>query len=108
MNEPVKLKNGSEELDVLVSATMLSLRTLMQENPIAAFELVELCRDPAHKLFGNTRSDLEALSLVGRTADPDGPPIVHDSIRHIVLSAAEGEGLELTFGNPLAETPAPA
>lgn len=91
----VRLKNGAEEAEPLVAVTMMSLRNLLQQSPIAFYELVMLCRKPGHKLFGNADKELKALSLV----DPSGH--VHDSIRNIVLSATSGEGLNLSLGSPI-------
>jgi hypothetical protein len=91
----MKLKNGSEELDGLVGVTMMSVRRLTQTHPIAFYELVMLCRDPKHKLFGNTGQALNDLSLVTNGQ-------VHDSIRNIVLSAIEGEGMDMTLVSPVA------
>lgn len=93
----LKLKNGTEEAAPLVKVTMMSAEHLVESNPIAFVELVALCRDRDHELFGNTAVELQRLALVG----PDGS--VHDSIRNVVLSAAEGEGLEMRFVSPLAE-----
>ncbi len=93
----LKLRNGSEEAPPLVSVTMVSLERLFQEKPIVAYELRELCKNPAHKLFGKAGDDLKALNLV----QPDGR--VHDSIRNIVLSAFEGEGLEMHMVSPVAK-----
>lgn len=93
----LKLKNGSEEVAPLVNVTMISVRHLLESNPIAFVELVSLCQDRDHELFGNTAVELQRLALV----KPDGS--VHGSIRNIVLSAVEGEGLEMRFISPLAE-----
>jgi len=54
------------------------------------------CRDETHKLFGNTGEVLKKLGLV---QDDDG---VHTSIRNVVLSAVEGEGLGLILDSPVA------
>ncbi len=59
----------------------------------------ELVLDPNHKFFGNTKDRLEALALV----DANGG--IHDSIRNIVLSAIEGEDLEMRLTNPVAPSP---
>lgn len=93
----VTLKNGSEEANVLVTVTMMSLRRLMKEKPIIFYELVMKCRDSNHQFFGKDCQDLERLNLV----QPDGR--VHDSIRNIVLSAAIGDGLEMRLGSPIKE-----
>lgn len=95
--ETVILKNGAEEALPLVDVAMLSLRTLMAEKPIVLYELVQLCRDRKHQLFGKSGDDLHALKLIEKHGDGVG---VHDSIRNIVLSAVEGDGLEMALGNP--------
>jgi hypothetical protein len=105
----VRLKNGSEEHAGLVRMTMVSLASLMEREPIAFYELVELARNPAHALFGNTGeklADLALLSLPDRNNGRPGallaPPSMHSSIRAVILSAVEGEGLDMVLGNPEA------
>lgn len=94
----VKLKNGSEEFGPLVNATMISLRHLIADDPIAFYELRELCRNPSHKLFGHAGEKLVSLALIER----DGVSI-HSSIKNVVLSAVEGEMLEMHITSPFAE-----
>jgi len=96
--EEVKLRNGTSEADVLVAATMLSLRALAESKPVALIELVEVCRDPKHTIWGQCAEELKDVSLL----QPDGRP--HDSIRNIVQSAAEGEGFEVHLVDPKATT----
>jgi hypothetical protein len=93
--QTVILKNGAEESLPLVNVMMMSLRSLMQENPIAFYELVMKCRDHNHKFFGNVGDVLKRLSLVETSGS------IHDSIRNIVLSAAEGDGLDMSLGSPV-------
>jgi hypothetical protein len=95
----VQLKNGSEELDTLVTVTMVSLESLLQSAPIVFYELVVLCRDSNHQLFGNAGERLEELGLV--TLDGTGQAQVHGSIRNVVLSAVTGDGLEMSLGSPI-------
>lgn len=90
----VVLKNGAEEVEPLVAVVMMSLRTLLRENPIAFFELVQLCKDRNHKPFGTTGTILEQTSLIQNG-------VLHDSVRNIVLSAVEGEGLEMRLTSPV-------
>ena len=94
----LKLKNGSEEAEPLVKVTMMSLNQLMQGLPgaIDAYELVEKCKDPDHKMFGDSEKHLIDAGLM------EGPGRIHDSIRNVVLSAAVGDGLELHFESPIA------
>jgi len=93
----VKLKNGGEEVDTLVTVAMFSLRGLMAEKPTVFFDLVMKCRDSKYVLFGEASKVLQDLALL----EPDNIP--HDSLRNIVLSAVTGDGLEMTLGSPLTE-----
>ena len=93
--ETVTLKNGTEEAKPLVAVMMLTLEHLFEEDPIAAYELVMLCRNKDHVLFGNTGATLKDLSLVER----DGR--VCQSIRNVVLSAVVGDGLDMILQSPV-------
>lgn len=93
----VMLKNGQEEFKALVVVTMMSLRALLAEQPIAFYELVMKCRNRNHQFFGNAGEKLKGLELV----QSDGG--VHGSIRNIVLSATSGEGLGLVLHSPIKE-----
>ena len=103
--EMVTLKNGSEEAKPLVVIVMMSLRKLFNSgnmgDAISAYELAMKAREPGHKLFGNTVQDLAKLALV----NADGS--MHDSVRNIVVSAVEGEGFDMTLGNPVKQGPRP-
>lgn len=74
---------------------MMSLQRLFQTDPISAYELTMKARDPNHEFFGGTGQKLMSLALV----DANGG--MHDSIRNIVLSAVEGDGLEMKLGSPI-------
>ena len=91
----VVLKNGAEEAQPVVTVAMMSLNRLIQDNPIAFYEMVQVCRDPNHQPFGNTALILKDLSLMEESGQ------VHDSLRNIVLSATEGDGLDLTLVSPI-------
>lgn len=101
----VKLKNGSEEFEPLVKTTMLVLEKMFEfreDKPLGSllfYELVEFCKDSNHKFFGNMGKDLEELTLL--TVVSEGKYQVHGSIKNVVLSAAEGEGLDLCLVNPM-------
>ena len=94
MTNILKLKNGSEEEESLIAVTMMSLDNLVQTYPIVAYELVEICRNPAHKPFGNSGDRLQELGLMQNG-------IVHESVKNIVLSAFEGEGFDIKLTYPL-------
>lgn len=90
----VTLANGAEEALPVVATTMLSLERIIDSNPIAFYELVMKCRDQGHRFFGNTQEVLSDFALV----QPEGT--VHESIRNVVLSAVNGEDLNMTLGSP--------
>ena len=46
----LKLKNGVKEPEVAITATMVSLRSLFDSDPIAIYELTMLCRNRNHTL----------------------------------------------------------
>ena len=97
--QEVTLKNGAVEADVMVSVTMLSLESLMKENPIAFYEAAMVSRDRGHVPFGNTGNILKDRSIL----QSDGS--MHDSIRNILLSAIEGDGLDMCLVSPIAQPP---
>lgn len=88
------LKNGASEARNLVEVAMFVLQALLTEDPVAFYELVMLCRDPKHELWGNTRDKLTERNLVESSGQP------HSSMRNIVLSAVTGDDFDLTLGNP--------
>jgi hypothetical protein len=92
--ETVKLKNGTEEGKVAVSAIMLSIKLL---RPIDVYELVMKCRDRKHQIWEPSKKPLQDLTLVAA----DGS--IHETIRNIVLSAVEGDGFDMTIGSPVAD-----
>jgi len=96
---PVRLKNGSEEAGAMVGVVMMSLRKLVETNPIAFYELAMLSRNPHHELFGNTGKALSKLALLSA----DGH--VHNSIRNVVISAVEGDGMDMVLRSPVALEP---
>lgn len=93
--QTAKLKNGREEAVPLINVTMVSLQSLMEASPIAFYELVEVCKDKDHKPFGNADVILKNLALM----EPGGG--IHGSIRNIILSAIDCEGLEMHLVNPV-------
>lgn len=92
----IVLKNGATELEPLVVATMSSLWSLMRTQPMAVYELVMLCANPNHKVFGNNGETLIDANLM----QSDGK--VHNSIKNVVSSAITGEGLDMVLNSPRA------
>lgn len=95
MQSSLILRTGEEVPTPLVGAVMLALETLVKKNPIALYELVQISRNPKHKLFGNTGDILRDLALI----ETNGQPC--DATRLIVLAATEGEGLALKLVQPI-------
>ena len=91
----IKLKNGSEEALTLVTTISLSIRELLNNKPMALYDMVMKCRDDSYSIFGNNTNTLKNLALLGE----DGK--VHNSIKNIVLSSIEGEGLDMKFVYPI-------
>jgi len=93
----IRLKNGSEELSTLVAVIMMSLKNLIERDPISFFELVSKARDPNHEVFSKHQTDvLVGLSLM----EPGGT--LHNSVRNVTLSAVTGDDLDMTLGDPVA------
>ena len=97
--ETVALRNGSTEAKPIVVMTYMNLKSMFDDiqGAIAFYELVEVCKNPKHEIF----SDAQKQYLIGRALmQPDGR--VHQSIKNVVLSAATGEGLDLSLVNPIS------
>jgi hypothetical protein len=90
----ITLRNGSSEPKMIVVATMRSLKSLM-ETDIAAFcELVRKCRNQSHKIDSDVVPTLEAKRLISNDA-------VNESIKNVVLSAVEGENMDMVLVDPI-------
>jgi hypothetical protein len=95
--DTVILKDGSEMMTSMVTVSMMSLRSLLDQDPIAFYELVMICRNPEHRLFGKTDTVLRSLALL----ESDNRP--HDMLRRIVINAVEGDDMEMKLVSPVAE-----
>lgn len=98
--EEIKLKNGATETRVMVIATLISINSLLEEHLMAFYDLVMRCRDSNYKFLGNNLKILEDLSLVQLPSETGSSGHIRNSIRNIVLSAVEGEGLRLKIVSP--------
>ena len=92
----VPLKNGSEEPDKLVKATILSLDSLMESLPIVFLAFVEFCRNPQNQISEKTKEIVKKRSLL----EDNGA--IHSSVKNIVLCSVEGEGLDMKLSSPIA------
>ena len=93
----VRLKNGSTAEDVLVTMVMATLGQLMKESPILIQQLAKKCREPKHVFLLGIGKQLKEWSLLLGEDD------VHDTVRDIVLSAVEGDGIFLRLKSPIME-----
>lgn len=92
----VKLSNGESVPEPLAKTAYSLLRNLLASDPIGFYELVEICRNESHVLFGDYTKKLSDLGLIS-----DGKP--NDIIKIIVLASSEGEGLGLKLVSPFQE-----
>ena len=99
----IKLKNGREEPEVVVFATMANVSELLTSKPIAFYDLVLLCRDATYKPFGMNKQVLQDAGLI------DESNTVHSAIRNIVLSGARDlpGGVDIGWGSPVADAVLP-
>jgi hypothetical protein len=98
--EIVKLKNGAEEAEPIVTVVMMRLQSMMESGDLVdamlVYDLVMKCRDDSYRFFGENETKLKNMALV----EHDGR--VHDSIRNVILSSVVGDGLEMRIESPLA------
>src|SRR5579863_8383904 len=96
----VKLRNGSEEPEVLVRTTFTAICRLYHNgfpDMLPVVDLARICqKDPTYKPYGTNEQVLKEMALL----QPDGTP--HDSVRNIVLSSVTGEGLNMFLVNPIS------
>ncbi|MCK9186017.1 hypothetical protein M0P48_01095 [Candidatus Gracilibacteria bacterium] len=83
------LKNGGEVAKSIVTTTMIALRRLLDENPVAVYELVMKCRDPKHELFGDTGEVLKRYALI------QGSGEVYSTVKDVVLSSVDEVNMKL-------------
>ena len=92
----VTLKNGAEEVTGLVNMTMGIINEMLKGLPgiLTAYELVQVCKDKDHVIFGVHGEELIKSGLMTKGN------MIHQSIKNIVLSSVEGEGSDITFTDP--------
>jgi hypothetical protein len=95
----VTLRDGTQIAEPALRAMMINLEDFSQAEPIAFYELAELCRDPGHVLFGNTGGKLAARGFL------DGAGHIQTTVQHVLLSALRGEDGGLYLGSPVAGQP---
>ena len=97
MTNLIKLKDGTYIPEAIAKVLSISLKGLMQNNPIAFYEFVTKCRNSDHEMFGNTPEVLQSLSLI----EQDGQ--IRNEVKKFVLNSVEGENLEMRLVNPVKQ-----
>jgi hypothetical protein len=98
----IRLKDGFEAPDAAVRTTMINMQHVAETEPLALIELTAACRNPAHKAWPGATGTLTRLALV-QDVHEDGTLRIHEIVRHVVLSAVEGDDeLNLTLCSPVA------
>jgi hypothetical protein len=93
--QSIPLRNGTTAPRALVSTVMVAMKHLIERKPIIAYELVEKARDPAVDLSGISGQTLQELELLDEAGN------MNPDVRNIVLSSAEGDGLEMQYVSPV-------
>jgi hypothetical protein len=105
--EMIKLKNGFEASPSAVASTMMNLNDLHDSTTgfLAVYDLAQLCKKPDYDISYSKEALLE-LALVEQ--HPGNKYTVPDIVKNVVLSAVEGEKLDMTLSSPVApKTPSP-
>lgn len=87
------LTNGHKVADITVATTLMSADAVAAD-PIAFFEMVELAKNPAHRLFGNTGALLERVGIIQAG-------IMLDDVRAVIDAAFEIQGNAIVKRNPV-------
>lgn len=96
--EMTALKNGTTAPQSAVVSTIMSLNMLWKEGLMgmcAVIELVERCKNPQHSIDSVSEQTLRKLALI----QSDGG--IHEIIKNVALSAAEGEGHHMVLTSPI-------
>lgn len=92
------LNNGSTEPQPAVVATFMSLSGLWKEGiggMCAVIDLVDRCKNPQHRIDQRSERKLKELALI----EPDGR--IHQTVKNVALSAARGNGPDMTLVSPI-------
>jgi len=87
--QSVTLSNGAIEAKPLVAVTIVSLRNLCSNNPIAFYDLVMMCRDSSYQVGDLSLERLQSTGFIESTGK------LHESIVNIVTAVVKGDGLDM-------------
>ena len=91
----MKLKNGSEEPDAVVMATIITLKELQKSDYTSFFDLVDSCRNKGRVPFGDGGRKLHSWGLF--QSDHKTP---HTAVKNIVLSFVTGDLFNMKLTSP--------
>jgi len=91
----VLLRDGTTQPEPLVMTTYVALLKLM-DSPMRFLDVAEAAREES-PLHPNSVPSAAALALVDENGD------MHSSVRSVIRSCIEGEGLEMRLVSPFAE-----
>jgi hypothetical protein len=91
MEEAMKLKNGTEEHNAAVGTTLMLLRALHEEHPMAFAEAVHVAQEPDYVPIPPAIPILE---------ENPGLYPMHDTVRNIIVSAVTGDFPTYCIGDP--------
>lgn len=100
----IRLKNGGRAERAAIVTIMDSLSDLQKSTAgiTALWDLVRVCRDHSFVITSdNSRKTLVRRGLI-KHFNADGSAVVHDSIRDVVMSAVQGNGLNMRIVSPIA------
>ncbi len=91
------LRTGATVATPTLMTTTAIIAELWAKNPIAAFELATLARNPDHVPFGDTADVFARFGLT------DHAGRLHTDSREIVLASFDGDDVDLHLVDPIAE-----
>lgn len=98
---PIYLRNGYRIHSASAIAIWFGFREVMEADPGALYELVDVCRNEDHVIPRGYRGILLGWAMV-KEFTRDGHAVVHDDVRAIVLSAVEGDDENMVLVEPWA------
>jgi hypothetical protein len=91
----IELKDGTEELSMVIISTINELKAINKYSPLAFYEFIILCRNPEYKITHQPYLYLlKEMHLISHNGK------IHNSIRNIANNAISGKGESMKIGMP--------
>ena len=94
----VELNNGTKEPEILVASVYMTLSGIWRQGiggMCLIIDFIDLCKDPEHSMDPEDKAKLKRLAMI----EPDGN--IRGTVKNTALSAAKGEGHEMTLISPI-------